>query len=181
MDRYLFFQTALGAFPASGVVDDTFAPRLVEYAVKSARESRQRTSWLAPDDAYEQSLRAFVLGMLADRRFSDGLAHASSVVAPHGASNGLAQIVLKIASPGVPDTYQGAELWDQRLVDPDNRSPTDFALRRTLLRSLEGSSPRDLLGTFGDARIKLHVLRVGAPSSPRARGGLSSTGTTRLS
>lgn len=157
-DQLLFFQTALGAFPLAHAPDERFTQRLLEYMVKAAREAKQHTSWLSPDEAYEGALRAFVTGVLADEAFLESLEAKATAIATYGASNGLAQMLLKIASPGVPDTYQGCESWDLRLVDPDNRTAVDYAALRVALASLEGASVRELRDSFRDGRIKLHVL-----------------------
>ena len=159
-DQYLFFQTALGAYPLLGGTD-TLISRLVDYAIKAAREGKQRTSWLAPNEAYEQALRNFITAMFSLEAFEAALETAANAIATHGVSNGLAQVVLKIASPGIPDTYQGSELWDLRLVDPDNRGLVDYDERRAALRALEGVRVSDLLTSFRDGRVKLHVLRAG--------------------
>jgi len=159
-DQYLFFQTALGAYPLDGNTDG-FAERLVDYAIKAAREAKQRTSWLSPDEAYEEALKSFVTGMVADPSFAKSLSAKVDEIAAYGASNGLGQMVIKLGSPGVPDTYQGSELWDLRLVDPDNRTPVDYEARRAALRSLEGAKPAELLTQFRDGRVKLHVVRTG--------------------
>ena len=160
VDQYLFFQTAFGAYPPAGGADD-FIARLVAYAVKAAREAKQHTSWLSPNTSYEEALTNFVTGMMTSDAFAASLAAKVEALATYGASNGLAQLVLRIASPGVADTYQGSELWDLSLVDPDNRRPVDYEERRTLLRSLEGARATDLLASYRDGRIKLHVLRAG--------------------
>jgi (1->4)-alpha-D-glucan 1-alpha-D-glucosylmutase len=160
VDQYLFFQTALGAWPLAGG-SESLIPRLVDYTLKAAREAKQHTSWLAPNEAYEAALKGYVIGMMEDRAFESAVSTAADSIASHGASNGLGQVVLKVASPGIPDTYQGSELWDLRLVDPDNRSPVDYEERRAALRSLEGAKPQDLLASFRDGRVKLHVLRAG--------------------
>lgn len=159
-DQYLFFQTALGAYPLLGATD-TFITRLVDYAIKAAREAKQRTSWLAPDEAYEAALRDFIGNLFSLEAFESSLETAADAIATYGVSNGLGQVVLKIASPGVPDTYQGSELWDLRLVDPDNRGPVDYEERRALRRGIEGARPKDLLASYRDGRVKLHVLRAG--------------------
>jgi (1->4)-alpha-D-glucan 1-alpha-D-glucosylmutase len=159
-DQLLFFQTALGAYPLCGGTD-TFITRLVEYAVKAAREAKQRTSWLAPDEAYEGALKAYITGMFAAEAFETAIETAADAIAPYGVSNSLGQVVLKLASPGIPDTYQGSELWDLSLVDPDNRLAVDYEERRRALRSLEGVSPKELLASYRDGRVKLHVLRAG--------------------
>ncbi len=160
-DQYLFFQTALGAYPLAHGPDESFTRRLTEYMIKAAREAKQNTSWLAPDDAYEGALRSYVENLLADEAFLESLDAKATAIATYGASNGLLQVVLKIASPGVPDTYQGTETWDFRLVDPDNRTPVDYARLRKDLASLEGANVRELARSFRDGRIKLHVLSRG--------------------
>ncbi|HVH43179.1 MAG TPA: malto-oligosyltrehalose synthase [Labilithrix sp.] len=157
-DQLLFFQTALGAYPLAHGPDQTFTRRIAEYMVKAAREAKRHTSWLAPDDAYEGALKSFVENVLADEAFLESLESKTSAIATYGASNGLAQTLLKVASPGVPDVYQGSETWDFRLVDPDNRSPVDYASLREQLASLAGPSVRELVGSFRDGRVKLHVL-----------------------
>lgn len=160
-DQYLFFQTALGSYPLAHGPDESFTRRLTEYMIKAAREAKQHTSWLAPDDAYEGALRSFVENILADEAFLESLETKTTAIATYGASNALAQVVLKIASPGIPDTYQGSETWDFRLVDPDNRTEVDYARLRKDLASLEGANVRDLIASFRDGRVKLHVLSRG--------------------
>lgn len=157
-DQLLFFQTVLGAYPLQGGVDETFVRRIAEYMIKAAREAKRHTSWLAPDEVYEAALRTFVEGVLADRAFVAGLEAKVTSIATYGASNGLAQVLLKLASPGIPDTYQGTETWDFRLVDPDNRTPVDYGRLREQLATLESAAPRELVGHFRDGRLKLHVL-----------------------
>jgi (1->4)-alpha-D-glucan 1-alpha-D-glucosylmutase len=111
--------------------------RAAAYLEKAAREAKVHTSWTDPDPAYEEGLRGFVSAVYRDRELMDDLASfANSLVAP-GRINSLAQTLIKLTAPGVPDVYQGCELWDLSLVDPDNRRPVDFDLRRALLRVLE--------------------------------------------
>jgi (1->4)-alpha-D-glucan 1-alpha-D-glucosylmutase len=153
-DQLLFFQTLLGAYGGPDLVD-----RIEAYMIKAAREAKQHTSWLNPDEVYETHLRAFCRGMLGLPAFD--VAKKVARIAPYGASNSLAQVVLKIASPGIPDTYQGSETWDFRLVDPDNRRPVDHSALAEALRSVEGRSVRDLRDSFEDGGIKLHVLSRG--------------------
>ena len=157
-DQYLFFQTVLGTYPLAHGPDEGFTCRLTDYMIKAAREAKQHTSWLAPDDAYEGALRSFVENLLGDEAFLESLEAKANAIATYGASNGLAQVVLKIASPGIPDTYQGSETWDFRLVDPDNRTEVDYARLRKDLASVESASVRDLVASFRDGRVKLHVL-----------------------
>ncbi|MDB4941169.1 MAG: malto-oligosyltrehalose synthase [Labilithrix sp.] len=162
VDQYLFFQTVLGAYPleASATATKDLPDRVHAYALKAAREAKQHTSWLSPNEGYEKALEKFVRGMLADATFTKSLTDSVDLVASHGASNGLAQLVLRMASPGVPDTYQGTELWDLTLVDPDNRRPVDYEARRAAVASLDDTGPAALLAAYRDGRIKLHVLRA---------------------
>src|SRR5690606_10599207 len=100
---------------------------------KAIREARERTSWIQPAPAYEEAVDAFVRGALGSRPFAAALRRFVAEIAPHGMTTSLAQLCLKLVSPGVPDLYQGSELWSLSLVDPDNRRPVDFELRRRLL------------------------------------------------
>ena len=107
---------------------------------KAAHEAKLHTSWLNPNAGYEAALREFVAAALepsAKNRFLSLFASFHAVIARYGLFNALSQVVLKLTSPGVPDTYQGQELWDFSLVDPDSRRPVDFALREKLLRNLQ--------------------------------------------
>jgi (1->4)-alpha-D-glucan 1-alpha-D-glucosylmutase len=158
-DEYLFYQSVLGAFPPSGDLSG-FTDRLVEYMTKAAREAKQRTSWLNPNEAYEQALSAFVRAMLDDPSFVDPMRALVARIAVHGAANGLAQVLLKIASPGVPDTYQGSEVWNHALVDPDNRRLVDYAALRAMLARVERASVADMRASFADGALKLHVVRA---------------------
>jgi len=129
--EYLFYQTLVGAWPVG-------VGRAKAYMEKAAREAKVYTSWRRRDSGYEEALRSFVEGVLGDEAFrSDLEGFVSPLVAP-GRVNGLAQTLVKLTAPGVPDLYQGTELWDLSLVDPDNRRPVDFAARRRLLGELDG-------------------------------------------
>ena len=177
LDEYLIYQTILGAWPVellTAELDEAslaaFTERVTVYAIKAAREAKLRTSWTNADPQYEPALDEFVHAILDMRRspaFLESLRVAARSLAATGMTNGLAQAVLKATAPGVPDTYQGTELWDLSLVDPDNRRPVDFGLRAAALRALddalEGGIPReavarDLLAAWPDGRIKLYVL-----------------------
>jgi (1->4)-alpha-D-glucan 1-alpha-D-glucosylmutase len=124
--EYLLYQTLVGAWPLG-------AERVTAYMRKASREAKQHTSWLQPDAAYDGSLAAFVAAVLVDPGFVADLERFVATLAPHGSINSLSATLLKLTSPGVPDIYQGTELWDFSLVDPDNRRPVDYALRRRLL------------------------------------------------
>jgi (1->4)-alpha-D-glucan 1-alpha-D-glucosylmutase len=133
--EYLLYQTLVGAWPIS-------AERAWTYMEKAAREARAHTSWLAPALDFEEALRKFVFGVLADPEFVVDLERFVEPVAELGYVNSLAQKLLCLTAPGMPDLYQGSELWELSLVDPDNRRPVDYALRARLLDELEAMGPR---------------------------------------
>ena len=175
--EYLLYQTIVGAWPIElldGELDAAalaaFADRVAAYLVKASREAKLQTSWAHPNEAYEATLDRLVRGVLDPDRSGAFLAAVRAFareLAPAALTNTLTQVVLKVTSPGVPDTYQGAELWDLALVDPDNRRPVDFALRARALREIDdrlaAGTPRadvvaDLLRSWPDGRLKLYVL-----------------------
>jgi (1->4)-alpha-D-glucan 1-alpha-D-glucosylmutase len=132
------------------------------YAIKAAREGKEQSNWLAPDDAYESALADFVARLL-DRRLSaafiDSMAAFASRLALVGALKSLVQVTLKMTVPGIPDFYQGSEFWDLSLVDPDNRRPVDFAARRAALAVTETADWSALAANWADGRIKLALTR----------------------
>jgi (1->4)-alpha-D-glucan 1-alpha-D-glucosylmutase len=184
-DEYLFYQVLIGAWPAEGMqspiantASGDLTERLVAYMEKAAREAKVHTSWIEENPEYLKALVHFVKETLAGqtaRRFLASFVPFQRRVARVGMVNSLSQLVLKLASPGVPDFYQGTELWDLSLVDPDNRRPVDFATRRHLLAQLrpvldrleqaqEATAERevqDLLTHWSDGRIKLFVTTCG--------------------
>lgn len=160
-DEYLFYQALVGAWPLDGAVEG-LRDRLTGFMTKALREAKLRTSWTAPDEGYEQAVMQFVSRVLDDSRPNPFLADVAAFVetlAPAGLLNGLGQVVLKHVSPGVPDTYQGTELWDNSLVDPDNRRPVDYGKRRALLEC-PPDDPAALLRDWRCGAIKLHVVRA---------------------
>ena len=137
-DEHLLYQTLLGAWPDGGVEPGTPAhaelvERIQRYMEKALREAKVHTSWTNPDEEYEAAVRRFVAGALGSPRFLAELAALSARAARTGRLSSLAQVAVKCAAPGVPDVYQGTELWDLSLVDPDNRRPVDFERRRRAL------------------------------------------------
>ena len=134
--------------------------------LKAAHEAKLRTSWLAPNVEYDNALDRFVRAALGNEEFARTLASFVEAVLPQGATNSLALQALRLGSPGVADVYQGTELWDLSLVDPDNRRPVNFARRRELLKELDARGPatpelaRELVRSYRDGRIKLHLLRT---------------------
>ncbi|MBA2265229.1 MAG: malto-oligosyltrehalose synthase [Chloroflexi bacterium] len=125
-DAYLFFQIVVGAWPID-------VERAAAHVAKASREAKLRTSWIAPNAAYDGALADFVHGCLADRAFVAAVAATVEPLLDPGRRAALSQVALQLTAPGVPDLYQGCELWDLSLVDPDNRRPVDYDLRRRLL------------------------------------------------
>ncbi len=166
-DEYLFYQSVIGALPfedlAKSVISDRFIERLVEYMHKATKEAKERTSWITPNEAYDGAIERFVRGIAKSRAFIDSAIAFTKRVAPPGAMNSLAQLAVRLASPGVPDIYQGTELWELSFVDPDNRRPVDYEVRRRALRRLDEERPAaaDLLRSYEDGCVKLHILKRG--------------------
>ena len=149
--EYLLYQTLVGAYPLP--VD-----RALAYMEKATREAKRRTSWDRPDESYEAAIRAFVEGVLGDPAFTDDLAAFARRLVPPSREASLALVLLKLTSPGIPDLYQGTELWDLSLVDPDNRRPVDFAAREALLAELDTLRPADVLARSGEGLPKLFLI-----------------------
>jgi (1->4)-alpha-D-glucan 1-alpha-D-glucosylmutase len=130
---------------------------------KALAESKTNTNWASPNEAWLTATADFVDGLLDRNRagtFWPTLTAFAADLAQRGALFSLAQVVLKLTSPGVPDIYQGCDLWDLSTVDPDNRRPVDYAVREKLLGSLQSAKAADLLENWRDGRIKLHVIRT---------------------
>ncbi len=148
---YGLLQALVGAWPLP-------FERAETYLRKAMREAKSRTSWSSPDEAFEESAVAAVAELLADSRFVADLAAFARPVARWGRAVSLSTLALKLMSPGVPDIYQGTELWDDSLVDPDNRRPVDFQHRRKALASLDETS---LLAGLDAGLPKFRLLRAG--------------------
>jgi (1->4)-alpha-D-glucan 1-alpha-D-glucosylmutase len=164
--EYMLYQALIGAWP-SGQRDDAFLERMQAYALKAAREGKQETSWLNPNQAYEAGLQTFIERILdrsASAEFLNSLETLAQRIARLGALNSLSQITLKATMPGVPDFYQGTEFWDLSLVDPDNRRPVDFAERAAVLASLESPDWESLAQNWSNGHLKLawtrHLLKL---------------------
>jgi len=159
--EYMLYQTLLGAWP-SGERDDSFQERMQAYALKAAREGKQETSWLNPNEAYEAGLRTFLTRILdrsVSAEFLTSLETLVQRVSRLGALNSLSQITLKATIPGVPDFYQGTEFWDLSLVDPDNRRPVDFKARAAVLASMDAPDWESLVQNWSDGHLKLAWTR----------------------
>ncbi len=166
-DEYLLYQTLVGAWPLEDAERPAFRARVKEYMTKAIREAKVHTSWIQPHAEYESAVLRFVDALLDDsagNRFLEDFLAFERRVAFLGALNALAQLLLKIASPGVPDFYQGTELWTLTLVDPDNRRPVDFGRRAQLLAEIDGRAGEDrarlaveLLARWRDGLVKLYL------------------------
>jgi (1->4)-alpha-D-glucan 1-alpha-D-glucosylmutase len=156
-DQYLLYQTLIGAWPAARfeglepAARTDFIERISAYMLKATREAKVHTSWTDPVEAYEQGTRSFIERIVQSPDFLESFEPFQQRVSVFGLLNSLAQSALKLAAPGVPDTYQGTELLDFSLVDPDNRRPVDYARRRELLAQL-------------DASAQLPSLQIGVPA-----------------
>jgi (1->4)-alpha-D-glucan 1-alpha-D-glucosylmutase len=167
-DEYFLYQTLIGAWPFSDADYPGFVQRIKAYIVKAVREAKVHTAWLKPDTEYENAYVLFVEKILARseaNEFLKELIPFCRKVSHYGMLNSLSQTLIKITSPGVPDFYQGAELWDLSLVDPDNRRPVDFEKRRAMLAGIRerddadiGLLVQDLLATIEDGKIKLFLI-----------------------
>jgi (1->4)-alpha-D-glucan 1-alpha-D-glucosylmutase len=174
-DEYLFYQTVVGAWPMGEELSEEgfadFHRRVRDYMAKAIKEAKVHTSWTNPDSAYEEAMARFVDACFDPKRSAVFLQEVRAFkrqIERAGQHNALGQLVLKVASPGVVDTYQGCELWDLSLVDPDNRRPVDYALRARLLEELDREAAEDrpglcarLAGAMDDGRVKLFVLAEG--------------------
>ncbi len=167
-DEYSLYQTLIGSYPLDAAPKGDYLERLKAHLIKAVREAKVHTEWLKPDAAYEEAFVNFAEKILvpADHdRFMANFLPFVERIAHCGVFNSLGQMLLKMTAPGVPDIYQGTELWDLSFVDPDNRRPVDFAYRRQLLEQLRDAESKDpsaliqeLLSNWQDGRIKLHLL-----------------------
>ncbi|MDQ3206540.1 MAG: malto-oligosyltrehalose synthase, partial [Pseudomonadota bacterium] len=165
VDELILYQTLVGAWPldldaTDGEAVAAFGTRVSEWQRKALREAKRHSSWAEPDDDYESACQRFLDHCLSlqdgDCEFLTGLANFVHLVAPAGALNGLAQTLLRLTTPGVPDLYQGTEYWDFSLVDPDNRRPVDYTARMASLA--ESGTPPSLRESWTDGRIKQRVI-----------------------
>lgn len=150
-DEFLFYQALVGAWTSECRAPRGLEPlreRLVAYLQKAIKEAKRHTTWTEPNEPYESAVAAFVRRVLSESNalFLEDFQRFHQDIAFHGLLNSLSQTALKLMSPGVPDIYQGTELWDFNLVDPDNRRPVDYGLRRTLLSDLQRRIPLDAEG-----------------------------------
>ena len=167
-EDYFLYQTLLGSSPLSAEDQPEFHKRLEGYLVKAMREAKEHSNWISPDEQAEEAYRNFALGLVRqgpEEAFQKRFKPILKRVARLGAVNSLSQTLIKITAPGVPDFYQGCELWDLSMVDPDNRRPVDYVLREKLLSGLRRACAKDgckamgeFLEKYEDARIKLFLI-----------------------
>jgi (1->4)-alpha-D-glucan 1-alpha-D-glucosylmutase len=171
-DEYLLYQTLIGAWPAESMQSENdwqgFRERIENYMLKAMREAKQNTSWINRNSEYETAVSSFVKALLSpdeQNRFLKDFIPFQGRIARIGLWNSLSQTLLKLTCPGVPDIYQGNDLWDFSLVDPDNRRPVDYGRRQRAFESIRRSSgasntvsAAELLETPQDGRLKLYVI-----------------------
>ncbi len=173
-DEYLLYQTLVGAWPPGPINAEmlaAFRARVAQYMLKAINEAKVHTSWINPNQDYDDAMQAFVerlLPEMPDDAFLQDLHAFQQRLAFFGYFNSLSQVLLKMTSPGVPDFYQGSELWDFNLVDPDNRRPVDYQARRNYLKGIRGridssrgdllTLAQELLAAMPDGPLKLFVV-----------------------
>jgi (1->4)-alpha-D-glucan 1-alpha-D-glucosylmutase len=165
-DEIMLYQMLVGAWPLDLRTDDTdsmtvFVDRIAVWQEKALREAKHHTAWVAPDLDYERACRDFLVQTLDPSRVSrlgDEIAAFADRIAPAGAINGLAQTLLKLTVPGVPDLYQGTERWDLSLVDPDNRRPVDYAIRQAFQTDPPAVGSRTILDDWRNGEIKQYII-----------------------
>ena len=168
-EEYLLYQTLLGTWPLlTEAVNGEYVERIQRYMLKAIKEAKVNSSWIQPNEDWEDAVKQFIAGTLAPNHgFRSKFEPAAAKIAWHGVLNSLTQTILKFTVPGVPDVYQGTELWDFSLVDPDNRRPVDFTLRKQVLEEVQTENADTLFKTWQDGRIKmlitsrlLHLRRI---------------------
>jgi (1->4)-alpha-D-glucan 1-alpha-D-glucosylmutase len=153
--EYFLYQTIVGAWPIT-------VERLIPYMEKAAREAKQQTSWTQQNAEFEDAMKSFIQRILDSPQFVADLESFIQKILEPGRINSLAQTLVKFTAPGIPDTYQGSELWDLHLVDPDNRCPVDYDLRRRLLAELEqGLTAEEIMKRVDEGLPKLWVVYKG--------------------
>ena len=161
-DEYFIYQTLLATYPEQESEQEDYLDRLLAYVEKALRESKARSNWEDPDQQYEANCKTFLIGLLDKKRpFWKVFISFHQKIAAFGKINSLSALILKHACPGIPDTYQGTELWDLSMVDPDNRRPIDYEVRKNFLEEIgtEIAELPELWRTAPTGKIKLFFLR----------------------
>jgi (1->4)-alpha-D-glucan 1-alpha-D-glucosylmutase len=150
--EYLIYQTMIGAWPI-------LLDRLHPYIEKAVREGKKQTTWASPNEPFEKAVRTFLEGILNDAEFLNDFEEFRKPLIEPGWINALSQTLLKLTAPGVPDIYQGTEIWNLSLVDPDNRRPVDYAVRRAMLAELDRLTPEEIWSRKEEGLPKLWTIR----------------------
>jgi (1->4)-alpha-D-glucan 1-alpha-D-glucosylmutase len=167
-EEYLLYQTLVGTWPiqADGEAEPVPAPEYIQriqgYMAKALKEAKINTSWIQPNEQWDAAMHDLVARILDSsprNKFLPLFLPAAKEIARLGAINSLTQTLLKVTSPGVPDIYQGTEVWDYSLVDPDNRHPVDYKMRQQMLERLSSVTPDELMKTWPDGRIKMFLIQ----------------------
>jgi (1->4)-alpha-D-glucan 1-alpha-D-glucosylmutase len=167
-EEYLLYQTLLGTWPSQesgepeGAATQDYIERIQAYMAKALHEAKINTSWIQPNEEWDAAMRDFVANTLDPsprNKFLPVFLPVAQEIARLGAINSLTQTLLKLTSPGVPDIYQGNEIWNYNLVDPDNRQPVDYKQRRKMLKALPASAPDELIRSWPDGRIKMFLTQ----------------------
>lgn len=166
-EEYLLYQTLLGTWPMQdsgepeAAATQEYIERIQAYMAKALHEAKLNTSWIQPNEEWDAAMHDFVAKILDSsvrNKFLPAFLPVAEEIARLGAINSVTQVVLKLTSPGVPDIYQGNEIWDYSLVDPDNRRPVDYKRRREILAALPGAAPDELMRNWPDGRIKMFLI-----------------------
>ena len=167
-EEYLLYQTLLGTWPVDldgapvPSVGPKFIARIQRYMAKALKEAKLNTSWIQPNENWDDAMQEFVARILEAgprNKFLPAFLPVAAEIARLGAINSLAQTAIKLTAPGVPDIYQGTEIWDDSLVDPDNRRPIDYARRREMLAQIENVPANELMQCWPDGRIKMRLTQ----------------------
>jgi len=167
-EEYLLYQTLLGTWPIDldgapvPSVGPKFIARIQRYMAKALKEAKLNTSWIQPNENWDDAMQEFVARILEAgprNKFLPAFLPVAAEIARLGAINSLAQTAIKLTAPGVPDIYQGTEIWDDSLVDPDNRRPIDYARRREMLTQIENVPASELMQCWPDGRIKMRLTQ----------------------
>ncbi|HEY1894610.1 MAG TPA: malto-oligosyltrehalose synthase [Chthoniobacterales bacterium] len=167
-EEYLLYQTLLGTWPVDldgapvPSVGPKFIARIQRYMAKALKEAKLNTSWIQPNENWDDAMQEFVARILEAgprNKFLPAFLPVAAEIARLGAINSLAQTTIKLTAPGVPDIYQGTEIWDDSLVDPDNRRPIDYARRREMLTQIENVPANELMQCWPDGRIKMRLTQ----------------------
>jgi (1->4)-alpha-D-glucan 1-alpha-D-glucosylmutase len=167
-EEYLLYQTLLGTWPVDldgapvPSAGPKFIARIQRYMAKALKEAKLNTSWIQPNENWDDAMQEFVARILEAgprNKFLPAFLPVAAEIARLGAINSLAQTAIKLTAPGVPDIYQGTEIWDDSLVDPDNRRPIDYARRREMLTQIENVPANELMQCWPDGRIKMRLTQ----------------------